>query len=109
MALSVEENPIRVVITYQAAPGRRSRVAELLADLGRASESLLINRGHRAVNEDPIRPGRFIETFTFISENARSSFDAFYLRSRAVKAINAVLDDLLEPERCDFQVFRNVG
>ena len=109
MAVLVAESPIRVVITYQAAPGRRSRVAELLADLGNATESLLINRGRRVVNEDPARPGRFIETFTFSSENARSSFDAFHLRSRAVNAINTALDDLLEPERCDFQVFRDAG
>jgi hypothetical protein len=109
MAVSVEESPVRVVITYHAAPGRRDQVAGLLADLGRAMESLLLKRGHRTVSEDPTRPGRFKETLTFLSESARISFDAFHLRSRAVMAVNASLEDLLEPERCDFQVFRDAG
>ena len=108
MAVSIEQSPVRVVITYHAAPGRRAEVAALLAQLGGAMEALLLNRGRRTVSEDPTRPGRFTETLTFVSESARISFDAFHLRSRAVKAINASLEDLLEPERCDFQVFRDV-
>lgn len=106
MSTSTYVAPVRVVITYQAAPGRRSEVAALLCKLGLALESLLLTRGQRVVSEDPARPGRFLETLTFSSESARASFDVYHLRSRSVQAINALLEEYLEPERCDFQVFR---
>ncbi|MFI5183194.1 MAG: hypothetical protein ACHQNV_02260 [Vicinamibacteria bacterium] len=106
MSTSTYVAPVRVVITYQAAPGRRNEVAALLSKLGQALESLLLTRGHRTVSEDRSRPGRFLETLTFSSESARGSFDVYHLRSRAVQAINARLEEHLEPERCDFQVFR---
>ena len=106
MSTSTYVAPVRVVITYQAAPGRRTEVAGLLGKLGLALESLLLTRGHRAVNEDPARPGRFIETLVFPNEDTRASFDVFQMRSRTAEAINASLEELLEAERCDFQVFR---
>jgi hypothetical protein len=103
---TISEAPIRVVITYHAAPGRRAEVAGLLAALGEALEPLLVTRGRRSVSEDPARPGRFIETLVFPNENTRASFDVFQMRSRTAEAINASLEELLEAERCDFQVFR---
>jgi len=98
--------PVRVVITYQAAPGRRGQVANLLAALGEALEPILLTRGRRSLSEDPSRPGRFIETLAFPNEETRASFDVFQMRSRTAGAINASLEELLEAERCDFQVFR---
>jgi hypothetical protein len=103
---TIREAPVRVVITYHAAPGRRAEVAGLLAALGEALEPLLLTRGRRSVSEDPARPGRFIETLVFPNETTRASFDVFQMRSRTAEAINASLEDLLEAERCDFQVFR---
>jgi len=103
---TVGESPVRVVITYHAAPGRRAEVAGLLAALGEALEPLLLTRGRRSLSEDPTRPGRFIETLHFPNETTRASFDVYQMRSRSAEAINASLEHLLEAERCDFQVFR---
>jgi hypothetical protein len=103
---TISEAPVRVVITYHSVPGRRAQVASLLAALGEALEPLLLTRGSRSVSEDPTRPGRFIETLVFPNETTRASFDVFQMRSRTAEAINASLEELLEAERCDFQVFR---
>lgn len=103
---TIGESPVRVVITYHAASGRRAEVAGLLAALGEALDPLLLTRGSRSVREDPTRPGRFIETLVFPNERTRASFDVYQMRSRSAEAINASLEPLLEAERCDFQVFR---